>query len=220
MATDHFEDLRRILLSCEERAKDGHLALGDAIDDMGASAFPFLCIIQSIPFVQPISLGPLATAGGLGFAALGWQMMRGAEHPWLPRRLHDQALSARTWRLILETSLKVVAILRRISRPRLPGLVHSPRARAFGGFLVAFSGLLMAIPFMGLPLNNTLPAVVILMISIGELEEDGLMVILALFVLALTLGYFGLIFWVVFVLGDNAMDYLHGLWEALPAFGG
>jgi len=220
MAQDHFEELRLFLLDCEERAKDGHLALGDAIDGMGPSAFPFLCIIQSIPFVQPISLGPLATAGGLGFAALGWQMMKGAERPWLPRRLHDHELSARAWRLILETSLRVVSLLRRISRPRLPQLVRSPKARSFGGFLVAFSGLLMAIPFMGLPLNNTLPALVILLVSIGELEDDGLMVILALFVLALTLAYFGLIFYVIFVLGGNAMDYLNGLWKALPGLGG
>jgi hypothetical protein len=67
---------------------------------------------------------------------------------------------------------------------------------------------LMAIPFFGLPFNNLLPALAILFICIGELEQDGLMVFIALGWLVATIVYLVFIFAALWILGEQALQYL------------
>jgi hypothetical protein len=56
------------------------------------------------------------------------------------------------------------------------------------------AGLLIAIPFFGIPLNNLLPALAILFVCIGEIEQDGVMVFIAFGWLVVTVIYFVIIF--------------------------
>jgi hypothetical protein len=68
----------------------------------------------------------------------------------------------------------------------------------------------MAIPFGVLPLNNILPGLAILFYGIGELEEDGLMVFVAFFWLAVTVIYFSVFFVMLWVFGTEAIHYFGG----------
>jgi hypothetical protein len=70
------------------------------------------------------------------------------------------------------------------------------------------AGLLMAVPFFGLPFNNALPGLAILFVCVAELEQDGLMLFVALFWLAVTVIYFSIVLTVAAVLGDQAWTYL------------
>jgi hypothetical protein len=82
-----------------------------------------------------------------------------------------------------------------VSRPgRLVGLVARLGHRG-AATLVLVGGLLVAVPFLVVPLQNSLPALVIFFTCLGRLQRDGAMYLLALLSLVVTLVYFALILW-------------------------
>lgn len=204
----HYEQTLAHLDSLAAQNKNQALSVGKALDELKISSFDFICILLSIPFLQPISLGPLSTLGGMTFAALGWQMARRKPSPWLPDRIRNITLSATSWNVILTTFRKILLWGHKISRPRLQSLVLGPRAEQFRGILICLAGLLMAIPFFGVPFNNSLPALVILFACLANLEDDGFMIIIAIFWKILTVAYFALLFWIIVFLGDAAWEWM------------
>ena len=61
------------------------------------------------------------------------------------------------------------------------------------GLVVVLSALLLMAPLAFLPFSNTLPALAILLLSIGILQHDGVFVLLGYLFLVLTVFYFALI---------------------------
>ena len=202
-----YATLTKVLEDCAMHAKRQSLTLGEVFDSIGEASYGFICIILTLPFLQPISLGPLATVGGLTFAALGWQWLRGHPSPVLPARVRAADMNAKTWDVLLGLCLKILKFCQRFTRPRYQAWVRGRLGRLAAGWTIIIAGLLMAIPFFGLPFNNLLPALAILFICIGELEQDGLMVFIAFGSLVITILYFALIFVAVWILGEQALQY-------------
>jgi len=203
--------LIEILHGFAEQAKERPLTLGEAVDALDETAYAFVAIILVLPFLQPIPLGPLTVAGGLTFALLGWQLLRGHESPVLPQRVRSVALHEKTWRLMVKVSIKAIGFCRKFTRPRLTHLVNGHLGRQISGTILLAGGLLMAIPFpIPLPGNNALPGLAILFYCIGELEEDGLMVFVAVFWLIVTLLYFMAYFLVLSFFGQEALAFFNG----------
>ena len=73
--------------TCRETAELRPLTLGEAFSSLKESGFVFVCVLQALPFLQPVALGPVSTALGLSLAILGWQMARGRPSPWLPAKV-------------------------------------------------------------------------------------------------------------------------------------
>jgi hypothetical protein len=192
---------------CAARARRESLSLGEVLDTIGEASYSLICIVLTLPFLQPISLGPLATVGGLSFAALGWQWLRGHASPMLPQRLRAAELNAKTWDILLGVCMKILRFCQRFTRPRLQAWVSGERGRLLAGWIIILSGLLMAVPFFGLPFNNLLPALAILFVCIGELEDDGLMVFISLGWLIATVVYFVFILGLLWFLGERALTY-------------
>jgi hypothetical protein len=207
MATTCHE-LIEALDACSKEAREEELTLGEAFDTLGEASFSFIGIVLCLPFLQPISLGPLSTVGGLTFAVLGYQLARQHPTPWLPDRVRRSALSAKAWERVIGLLRGVVRFCGRFTKRRHTHLVTGARGAKIVGGLMAIAGLLMAIPFFGIPFNNTLPALVIIAACIAELEDDGAFIFVALVLLALTVLYFVLIFWVVFFVGGQALQFL------------
>lgn len=192
------------------RAKGGHLKLGEAIDTLDEAAYAFIAIILVLPFLQPVPLGPLTVIGGLTFGTLGWQLMHGHESPVLPERIRQVKLSEHSWQLIVSICLKIMGFCRKFTKPRYSHLVSGRHGQKIGGFILLVGGALMAIPFGVLPLNNVLPGLAILFYGIGELEEDGLMVFVSFFWLAVTVIYFSVFFVMLWMFGKEALHYFGG----------
>lgn len=193
-----------------ERAKGGHLKLGEAVDTLDEAAYAFIVMILVLPFMQPIPTGPLSVIGGMTFATLGWQLLRGHESPVLPEKIRQMELSENTWRIIVKVCLKIVGFCRKFTRPRHAFLVTGRQGQKVGGGILLAAGVLMAIPFGVLPFNNTLPGLAILFYAIGELEEDGAMVFVSLFWLIATVIYFGVFFVMLWMFGKEAFAYFGG----------
>lgn len=196
------------LHGCAARAKESNLTLGEVLDSMEEAAYSFICILLTLPFLQPISLGPLSTINGLTFAVLGWQLYRGHPSPVVPDKIRRVAIGQKTWEALINICLKLLGWCRRFSKPRHTSWVNGRKGQQVGGLILIAAGLLMAIPFFGIPFNNTLPALAIFFICVGELEQDGFMVFIALGWLVVTVIYFAIIFLVMWLLGEQAIAFL------------
>jgi len=203
-----YQTLVNTLHGFAERAKNGHLTLGEAIDTLDEAAYAFIGIILVLPFLQPVPLGPITVAGGLAFAVLGWQLLTGHESPVLPQAVRNIEMSEKAWRIIISVCLKIVGFCRKFTRPRFTHLVSGKQGRRMAGSIIMAGGLLIAVPFpIPLPGNNALPGLAILFYCIGELESDGLMVFVALFWLLATVLYFSAYFVVLWLFGSEALAF-------------
>jgi len=164
--------------------------LGEVLRRGGTSAFGFTLIVLCLPFLQPISLGPLGTIGGLAMAGVGWQLARGDARPWLPEKLSQAQLDAKQWVLLAAAARKVLGWAAKLVRPRLGHWTAGRRGHRIAGGLVIVAALLLAIPIGGIPLNNLLPALAIVCAALALMAEDGLMFLAAVFWLLVTVGYF------------------------------
>lgn len=188
-----------------EQAKTQPLTLGEALDTLDEAAYALIALILVLPFLQPVPLGPLTVLGGLTFAALGWQLWRGHESPVLPEKIRAVAPSAKSWRILVSVCLQIVNFCRKFTKSRYTVLTSGKRGQKIGAFVLIAAGLLMAIPFGILPFNNFLPGLAILFYCFGELEDDGLMVIIAFAWLAITVVYFSLFFFGLWYFGSAAV---------------
>lgn len=205
--TSRYSEMAAVLEACRAEAQERELTLGEVLDRFGEASYSFVCLLLALPFLQPISLGPLSTLGGLNFAALGWQLARGRQTPWVPERLRRAVLPPRVWSILLGVLLRLFRICHRFTRPRGQRWVSGRRGELVGGSLIALGGLLISIPLAGIPFNNLLPALVIVFVCIGELEGDGAMVWVALFWLVVSVAYLGFVAWALFFLGSEAFGW-------------
>ena len=172
--------------------------IGEVLGEGGASAFGFTLVVLCLPFLQPISLGPLGTVGGLAMAGIGWQLARGDARPWLPEKLSNAQLDAKQWGQLAAAARKVLGWAGKLVRPRLGHWTEGRRGHRIAGTLVVVAALLLAIPIGGIPLNNLLPALAIVCAALALMADDGLMFLFALFWLLVTVGYF-IVLYEVFV---------------------
>ena len=203
-----YEELLEAFAACRETAETRKLTLGEAFSSLKESGFVFVCVLQALPFLHPIALGPVSTALGLSLALLGWQMARGRPSPWLPARVAGWAPGPVTWRRLFGAAGKVLGFCRRFTRRRLTRWVAGERGRRLGGLMIAAAGLLISVPLAGIPFNNALPALAVVFVALGELEEDGLMLLAALAALVLTVVYFAALAALVFWAGGTALERL------------
>jgi hypothetical protein len=203
--------LLRLLHRFSQEAEQRPLTLGEVTDRLDETAYAFIAIILILPLLQPMPLGPLTVLGGLTLAILGRQLLQGHHAPVLPARVRGVVLGKRMWQMIIAVSLRLVGFCRRFTRPRMQHLVNGQRGRRVAGHILIAGGLLMAIPFpVPLPLNNFLPGVAVIFYCIGELEDDGVMVFVAVFLLCVTVVYFVAFYVLIWLFGRQALSYL--LW--------
>lgn len=189
------DDFIRRLRAGAEAARNEGESVGGFLDRLGEGNGWLMCLLLTLPFVQPLPTGPLATLGGLAFAGIGWRLRNGDESFWLPDRLRHLRPGPKTWRAFSGFGCWLLRCLSHVSRPgRMEGLVDRVGGRG-AALLVVVGGLLVAVPFLVVPLQNSLPALIIFFACLGRLQRDGAMYLLALLSLVVTLIYFALILW-------------------------
>jgi hypothetical protein len=176
---------------------DGH-TVGQFVELFGDKGFALLLIILlGLPAL------PLPTGGATHvFEAIAIlvaaQLVAGREQIWVPQRWRGMSLGGSKQRRFIRSLLRVVRFLERLSRPRLRFLFdHWISNKVYGLVVIVFTtGAFLAPPFSGL---DTLPALGVVLVSLGVLLED------AAFVAAgVVVGTAGLL--VEIVLGKAAVD--------------
>jgi hypothetical protein len=156
-------------------------------------------------FLLGVSALPIPTGGAthvLDIVAVivAAQLVLGREAIWIPERWRNLQLAGAKKQRFVNGLLRSLRILERFSRPRLTNLFDRRASNiVFGLVVILFTcGAFFAVPFSGL---DTLPALGVVLVSVGVLLEDFLLV-----ALGLTLGAAGI--GVEVILGKAALSLL------------
>jgi hypothetical protein len=118
----------------------------------------------------------LSIVAGLLLMIPAFQMIAGKPAPVFPRRIATRALPTRHLAAVVQRSVPLLRYLEKVVHPRW----HTPleaTKRLVGAVVVVLSVTLVFIP---IPMSNVVPALVIALISLAYLEDDGVLLSIAL----------------------------------------
>jgi hypothetical protein len=162
-------------------SSDGDKSLGSLIELFEQKSFAILFVLLlGVPAL------PLPTAGATHVfeiiaVLLALQLIAGRDEIWLPQRWRTLELAGDKQQRFITGLMKMIRRLERFSRPRLRFLFHRRSSNIVFGLLVIGGsvGAFLAPPFTGL---DTLPALGVVLLSLGVLLEDFIVALVGLIV--------------------------------------
>ena len=206
---DPLKKLSEELHQLAERFGAQAVTLHEVIAVLGARASGLLIIILALPFLAPISIPGLSVPFGIVILSIAARFALGLP-PWLPARLLATRLPPRFFRAVLEGASKFIGWIERQLHPRWPWWTSSPVRLRLHAAMVGFCGFLLLLPLVGLPFTNTLPALVIIIGTLGMMERDGVAIFAAYGLLVVTLGYLGIFATVLVEVLERFQHWLAG----------
>ena len=150
------------------------------MDRLQKQSFGLIMLLLAIVAIAP----GISIVGGLLLLIPAFQMIAGRVAPVFPRWIADRPLPKKHLGAVVQRAISVLQYLEKVVRPRCrtpPELTK----RVVGIFVVLLSARLLLMP---VPLSNILPAILIAMISLGYLEEDGILLSISLLAAAVVLA--------------------------------
>ncbi len=132
----------------------------------------------------------LSPVVGILLAIPAIQMILGRSEPLVPRRLAARRISRARLRRILKRLIPVVKRLERFIRPRWTTPFEMTKRAV--GFVILLLGATLLVP---VPLSNIIPALAIMLLAFAFLEEDGLLLCIALAAAAVSFAITGAAIW-------------------------
>lgn len=157
-------------------APAGQVTLTWLMGHLPTRSFGIILLLLGVCGLLPL-LSPIA---GLALALPAFQMIRGHQAPFLPRSFADRPIETDKLSGILMRVIPALRYLERFIRPRWVTPFEATK-RVIGGFVLLL-GLCLLVP---LPLSNIPVSLTIVLVAFAYLEEDGLLLAVAL---TITLG--------------------------------
>ena len=156
---------------------DGEKTLGSLVELFEEKSFAILFVILLGVPALPLPTGGATHVFEIIAVLLAVQLIAGRDHIWLPERWRRLELAGPRQRRFIAGLMKMIRRLERFSRPRLRFLFDHRLSNIVFGLLViaGCTGAFLAPPFTGL---DTLPALGVVLLSLGVLLEDFLLVVL------------------------------------------
>jgi hypothetical protein len=170
--------------------------VGSLTELFGEKSFAVLFVLLLAVPALPLPTGGVTHVFELIAMLLALELIVGRRTVWLPERWRRRELGPAMQKRFRETLLRRIRFLERHSRPRLGFLLmHRLTGVVFGALVLVLSlTAFLAPPFTGL---DTLPALGIVLLSLGVLLDDALLALVGIIV-----GAVGLL--LVVVLGKAA----------------
>ncbi len=161
---------------------DGDRTLGALVDAFGEKSFAIIFVVLLGVPALPLPTGGATHVFEIIAALLALELIVGRRQVWLPERWKGLKLGGEKQQKFIGGLTRLIRRLERLSRPRLAFLFDHRLSRLVFGLLVlaGTAGAFFAPPFTGL---DTLPALAVVLISLGMLLEDFLVVAAGLVVL-------------------------------------
>lgn len=152
-------------------APNDHVTLAWIIGGLRKRSFGMIMLLLGLIAMVP----GISVIAALLLTALGFQMVMARETPVLPRFIAHRSLPTHRIAWLVDRSVPIIKALENLVRPRW----HTPfmATKRFVGFVVM---VLAATLFMPIPLSNIIPGALTMLIAFAYLEEDGVMLCIAL----------------------------------------
>jgi hypothetical protein len=155
-----------------------------------------LALVAMVPGVSIVA--------GLLLMIPACQMVAGKPAPIFPRRIAARPLPTRHLVGLMRRAIPVLILLEKLVHPRWPTPLEATK-RLVGISVVILNSVVVLAP---IPLTNVVPALVIALISLAYLEEDGLVLSIALLAAVIVMTVAVVVVWET-VLGGK---WLSDLW--------
>jgi hypothetical protein len=174
--------LSEVLVAAANHPGD-RVSVGDLVlrlSDFGLAPLILLIGVLNVVTIIPGS----STVLGAPLVFLGVALIFGQRTLWLPRRLRQKTLDSAALRRTVSRALPYLERIERAVRPRCWPGGNAVLDRGYG-ILVLFFALLITLP---VPFGNTMPAITIILLSMGFTAKDGLWVVAGLLCGAMAIG--------------------------------
>ena len=189
-----------MLQRLHDEAPTDHFTLGWLMGSLHKRSFGIIMLLLAVVAIAPGA----SVVAGLLLMIPAFQMIAGRSAPVFPRRIAARPLPTRHLAALVQRAVPVLKYLEKVIHPRWPTPFEATK-RLVGTVVAILSATLVFIP---IPLSNVLPALVIALISLAYLEEDGILLSIALLAAVIVLTIVLAAVWGM-VLGA---DRIIGLW--------
>jgi hypothetical protein len=194
------------------RFKEQSVSVAEVLATLGAEANAILIVFVCLPFCAPVTVPGTSTPAGLIAAFLAGQFALGRK-PQLPARLLAFQLPPVFFRFAFRLASTLLRWLEKLLCPRLPWVLGSPLALRLHCGIIFMAGIFLALPLPPFPpLTNTLPALAVVITTLGLLERDGLAIVLGWVLLLVGIVYVT----TMLLVGIEAFDWLLTWWRNRP----
>ncbi len=169
------------------------ITLEDFIAITGERGLFMSCMILTAPFLLPVSIPGTSIPFGSAIFLISSDII--FNRPVLiPKRVMDYKISKKDMESILNGISRILTPLEeKIIAPRLCFLTKGRKIQYINGIAVAFGAILLVTPIIA-PLGDFFPSYGILFVSLGNLENDGYLVLAGYITVIATAIYYVLIF--------------------------
>jgi hypothetical protein len=152
-------------------APEEHVSVASLVRSLRERSFGMIMLLLGLLAILP----GISILAGILLLAIGFQMTMAHKTPVLPRVIADRTFPIHRMAQLIERVSPVIRALEKIIRPRW----HTPFVvtKRIVGLVV----LMLAVTlFLPVPLSNIIPGLLIMLIAVAYLEEDGVLLSLAL----------------------------------------
>jgi hypothetical protein len=189
-----------VLQRLHDEAPPNHFTLGWLMVGLQRRSFGIITLLLALVAIAP----GISIAAGMLLMIPAFQMVAGKPAPVFPRLVADRSLPTRHLAALVQRCLPVLRYLERGIHPRWRTPL-GPTKRIVGIVIALLSATLIVSP---IPFSNIVPALVVALISIGYLEEDGVLLSVALLSAVITLAVATMTVWETVV----GAKWIVGLW--------
>jgi hypothetical protein len=145
--------------------------VGGLIELFEEKSFAILFVVLLAVPALPLPTGGVTHVFEIVAVLVALQLIAGRQHIWLPKRWCKLELAGEKQQRFIAALMRMIRRLERFSRPRLSFLFDHRLSNLVFGLLVigGCAGAFFAPPFTGL---DTLPALGVVLLSLGVLLED------------------------------------------------
>jgi hypothetical protein len=151
---------------------EGDRTLGSLVHAFGDKSFAILLVLLLGVPALPLPTGGVTHVFELIAALIALELIAGRHEVWLPERWRALELGGQRQQRFIAGLMRLIRRLERYSRPRMRFLFEQRLTDIVFGLLaiVGTAGAFLAPPFSGL---DTLPALGVVVLSLGVLLEDA-----------------------------------------------
>lgn len=161
-----------VLQRLHDEVPADHFTLAWLTNNLHKRSFGIIMLLIALVAIAP----GLSIIAGLLLMIPAVQMIAGKAAPVFPRRIATRSLPTSHLAAVVQRSIPVLRYLERVIHPRWRTPLESTK-RLVGAVVLILSTTLVLVP---IPLSNVVPASVIALISLAYLEEDGVLLSIAL----------------------------------------
>jgi hypothetical protein len=189
-----------VLQRLHDEVPTDHFTLGWLMHSLHKRSFGIIMLLIALVAIAP----GLSIVAGLLLMIPAFQMIAGKAAPVFPRRIATRPLPTRHFVTVVQRSIPVLRYLEKMVHPRW----HTPPETTkclVGAVVLMLSATLVFIP---IPLSNVVPAAVIALIALAYIEEDGVLLSIAVVAAVIVLTVAIVAIWELMV----GAKWIVGLW--------